>query len=487
MPLNLIQSTSRLALTYNEYAKLHMERPNYWTRPEIYSNCKETIKRNLNPLHGAYYPFATKRQPSWYKPEMRLLRNHFGRQLGSAFREEDEIEALEVLHSRALRADRILECANTDFAELIRDKCNTREIRECNDCNHIDHEDEGTWVYDGDYWVCESCCEDNYTYSDSRGTTISNSDYEEDQENEDEDGDRIIGDYHDSKRVLGHIPSKYDAYKSPDNPHRPILLGMELEVEVGEDYSCNDKAEELYDAIKYVTDHNGDTHQYCFAERDGSLNHGFEIVTGYTGLDVHAKQLQFFKSPWRNVRSHDTRTCGLHVHIDKAGMSLFHACKMVFFIHDSGNQKLIKDIARRANADYAQIKNKKASYQWLKRAKSSGNPLNYLNEDRREALNFQNDNTIEFRLFKGTLRYETIMACLEFTYATWFFTRDTGVNELTTPNFINFICQPQNRESTKFLRAYLREKNYVIPKFAVVKPNPRFDDYKPQPPESLAA
>ena len=66
---------------------------------------------------------------------------------------------------------------------------------------------------------------------------------------------------------------------------------------------------------------------------------------------AEGKQLQFFKSPWRGVRSHDTRTCGLHVHTDKAGMSLFHACKMVFFIHDSNNQKLIKDIERRANAD----------------------------------------------------------------------------------------------------------------------------------------
>jgi hypothetical protein len=175
------------------------------------------------------------------------------------------------------------------------------------------------------------------------------------------------------------------------------------------------------------------------------------------------------------------------VHIDKRDVSLFHACKMVFFINDSNNQKLIKDIARRANADYAQIKNKKASYQWLKRAKSSGNPLNYLNEDRREALNFQNDNTIEFRMFKGTLRYETIMACLEFTYATWFFCRDTGITELTTANFIDFIAQPQQREHTKFLRTYLREKGYALPRLALVKPNPRSADYSPQPVEQLVA
>ena len=489
MSLNLIQPQtptaplSRLATVYNEYAKLHMDRPNYWTRPEIYANCKDVIKNNLNPNRNAYMPFATARQPKWYSPQIREFRKAFGMELSKAFKEEDSDEALEIINNGSTRNRFIRECAKTDFADLIRTKCDSSDIYVCNDCDHIDNEGEGSYAYD-DTWVCSSCIDDNYTYSDNRGTYISNDDYEEEQE---ENEDRIIGEYHDSKRVLGHIPSKYDAYKSPDRPSQPILLGLELEVEVGEDYSCGDKAEELYDAIKYVTDSKGNTHQYCFAERDGSLNHGFEMVTGYTGLDVHAEQLQFFKAPWRNVRSHDTRTCGLHVHIDKAGMSLFHACKMVFFVHDSNNQKLIKDIARRANADYAQIKNKKASYQWLKRAKSSGNPLNYLNEDRREALNFQNDNTIEFRMFKGTLRYETIMACLEFTYATWFFCRDTGITELTTANFIDFISQPQQREHTKFLRTYLRDKGYSLPRLALVKPNPRSADYKPQPVEQLVA
>jgi hypothetical protein len=257
-------------------------------------------------------------------------------------------------------------------------------------------------------------------------------------------------------------------------------MGMELEVEVGSDYSRSDKAEELYDEIKWVTPE----HQYIFIEDDGSLDHGFEIVTGYTGLDVHADMLKFFKKPWRGMRSHDTRTCGLHVHIDKKDVSLFHACKMVFFINDSNNQKLIRDIARRSNHHYAKIGNKKASYQWLKDARKGHDPLNRLNDDRTEALNFQNPNTIEFRLFKGTLRYETIMACLEFTYATWFFCRDTGVSELTSAKFIEFICQPNQRKDTKYLRTYLKEKGYSLPKPAVMKDNPRLSNAPAQPIET---
>lgn len=479
------ETKPQLLKTFSEYKQRHIDRPQSWSMQEAIDASRSIIQTNLRPRYTSHY--ATRRHPSWYGEVNKVARMLFARELGKAFKDEDSGEALDVIHNHLYRT--VVETATTDWADLIKTKCSDDYIHECNDCNHIDHADNGSWAYDND-WVCQSCLDNNYRWSEYRDTYISEEEWQEEQEEnegDDDDEDRIIGDYHDSKRVLGHIPSKYDAYKSPDRPSQPILLGMELEVEVSEDYNSGDKARELYDEVKYVQGSDGRTYQYCFTERDGSLNHGFEIVTGYTGLDVHAKQLEFFKTPWRGVRSHDTRTCGLHVHIDKAGMSLFHACKMVFFIHDSNNQKLIKDIARRANADYAQIKNKKASYQWLKRAKSSGNPLNYLNEDRREALNFQNDNTIEFRLFKGTLRYETIMACLEFTYATWFFCRDTGITELTTPNFIDFICQPQQREHTKFLRSYLREKGYSLPRLALVKPNPRAEGYVAQPVEQLAA
>lgn len=462
---------------WRDYVARHLDRPFMWSRDEIRQATRDTMVRNIDSNNAG--AFRTK-PAHWFSENGRAIRREFGRGFADVIADGSWYEAVDMLHGNGFRLVR--DYATTEWVDLIRTKFNNDDIHACEDCGHIDHVSDGSWAYD-ENWVCSSCIDENYRWSDNRDCYITCDDWHEenDEQEEEDDEDHIIGDYHDSKSVVGHIPSAYDKRKPR------ILLGMELEVEVNEDYSRNDKAEELYEEIKYVADHNGNMHQYCFIEHDGSLNHGFEIVTGYTGLDVHAKQLEFFKKPWRGVRSHDTRTCGLHVHIDKKGVSLFHACKMVFFINDSNNQKLIKDIARRANADYAQIKNKKASYQWLKRAKASGSPLNYLNEERREALNFQNEDTIEFRLFKGTLRYETIMACLEFTYATWFFTRDTGVNELTTPNFINFICRPENRESTKFLRAYLKEKNYVLPKLALVKPNPRSADYKPQPVEQLAA
>lgn len=343
------------------------------------------------------------------------------------------------------------------------------EVFLCEDCNYLEWDNDGHWAYDDNH-ICDCCIQDNYTYSDNQCTYISNEDWEEEQEREqEEEDDSVIGDYHSSKRRLERIPSSFDTRKTR------VLMGLELEMEVRSG-DREDHAVALLDAVGV---HKG--YRYACLEHDGSLNNGFEMVTGWTGLDVHREQLQRFTQPIRGLKSHDTSTCGLHVHICKRDMTLFHAVKMVLFINDSGNQRLIRTLARRDSSRYSQVKNKKASYDWIKNAKQysdggKGRVLQMLNNDRYEALNFQNERTVEFRLFKGTLRYETILACLEFTYATWFFCRDTGTNELTTPNFLEFISRPENLEDTKYLRQYLMEKNWVLPELGTIKKNPRIEN-----------
>jgi hypothetical protein len=317
---------------------------------------------------------------------------------------------------------------------------------ECNDCGHLDSDNEAHNVND-DYSVCDNC-RHNYYWSDR------NNNYQDNTDDEDDDREHEhIGSYHSSKRRLGHIPSSFDQ-RSPR-----VLLGLELEMECKhEDYDKDSRAGHLLDAIG---SYRGQTYALC--EEDGSLDDGFEMVTGYTGLDVHKDQLQFFKHHFKGMASHNTDTCGLHVHICKSNMSTLHGAKMVFFINDTNNYQLIKAVARR-DASYGKIKDKKSDTSWLKdvvrHKKDKHSQLRGLNSDRYEALNFNNEKTIEFRLFKGSLKYETIMACLEFTYATWHFCKDAGIDQLTIEQFIQFICMPQNKSDTRFLRVYLKNKGF---------------------------
>jgi hypothetical protein len=55
------------------------------------------------------------------------------------------------------------------------------------------------------------------------------------------------------------------------------------------------------------------------------------------------------------------------------------------------------------------------------------------------------------------------MSCLEFTYATWFFTRESSTKNMTIDGFLKFICANENRGDTKFLRAYLKARGFELP------------------------
>jgi Putative amidoligase enzyme len=322
----------------------------------------------------------------------------------------------------------------------------------CNDCEHIGHLSDSHNAYD-DYRICDSCRDDDYSWSEIRGCYISNSDWEDEQQ-EEARGSGLIGEYHSSKRLLGHIASAYDARKPR------VLLGLELEME-----APNNRE----DAARMLLDNLADYkhERYMLLEEDRSISHGFEMVTAYTGLDVHAQQLAYFKQRLSGLKSHNTDTCGLHVHVCKSGMSMLHAAKLILFINDKNNLPLIKAIARRDAASYAKLQDKQQDKSWLKDAlrgaSSKERQLRMINSDRYEALNFQNPHTVEFRLFRGSLKYQTIMACLEFSFISWFFARDTSQLQLNTANFLQYICLENNRRDTVHLREYLASKGFALP------------------------
>jgi hypothetical protein len=381
--------------------------------------------------------------------DLRRRYKKFGQAMAVFIRDDDSSSALDLISESSVN-HRFgwVDFMNTHFGG---------SYFSCHDCDGIFSDDDAHNAYD-DYSVCGSCV-DNFRYSNRHGYYVRDDD-EEELDN--------IRSYHTSAESLGHIPSKYDK-RTPR-----VLLGLELEMEIKDNYCRDERAGILLDGIGEYNDS-----LYALCEEDGSLEHGFEMVTAYTGLDVHAEQLAFFKSGLRGAISHDSDNCGLHVHICKADMSTLHGAKMILFINDQANQKLIKAIARRDDSSYAKFKNKQADKNWLKSAMSceaKRSQLRNLNSDRYEALNFKNDKTIEFRLFKGSLVYETIMSCLEFTYATWFFTRESSTKNMTIDGFLKFICANENRGDTKFLRAYLKAKGFELPEKNTVIQFPKQSD-----------
>lgn len=188
-----------------------------------------------------------------------------------------------------------------------------------------------------------------------------------------------------------------------------LHVGVELEIDGGDIGSFIDEA-----AVPEV-----------YFKEDGSLSSkGVEIVS-------HPCTLEYHKGLWDGIigvaksngfTSHDAETCGLHVHIDRAYLGQFKteqdyttACIVMLF--DKFWNELVKFSRRTGH----QIDNwcERTGIELTKADMSAPEKVadklqdKARDEGRYKAVNLQNRNTVEFRLFRGTLRRETFYATLE--------------------------------------------------------------------------
>ena len=273
----------------------------------------------------------------------------------------------------------------------------------------------------GEEYLCESCAEDA----------------------EMQNGN-VIGDYHNSARrcATSPMPSDWTA------AHGGRYLGVELEMERrGSGGNIHELAAELLQSVNPTQGA-----PLLFAERDGSLRDGFELITQPMGLDAQralwVRVLSLDTA--RHFRSHDTETCGLHVHVSRAGLSQLTIAKTVVFLNDPATEELIRAVARRYNTGYCHRKPCKLSRDAVR------------GSDRYEMLNTTGRHTVEFRIFRGSLRAETVLGCVEFAHAVLCWAAEASCAETTgaaaVPSFLRWVFAKTNGSDTANLRALLRRR-----------------------------
>ena len=212
----------------------------------------------------------------------------------------------------------------------------------------------------------------------------------------------------------------------------PHYYGIELECELenGEKLQRGAKADEV---LKLLGD------DFAILKEDGSLRCGFEICTQPASKDEHLIRWDnFFNNLPNNLVSFNSANanCGLHIHCSKKPLSLLTIAKVVVFVNDEKNQSFIETIAGRKSNNYFQISKKKHST--VIRI-----PKGQLSRSNRyEAVNLVNTDTIEFRMFKGTLKRESFFKAIEFCDAIIHFcmTGNYGINYCRKMNnFVEYV------------------------------------------------
>ena len=184
----------------------------------------------------------------------------------------------------------------------------------------------------------------------------------------------------------------------------PNFYGIELEVETDE------RLDRRTVYAKKILKLFG---RFVIIKHDGSIvdkngrNVGFEIVTVPASQEVQKEKWNdFFNNLPKGMRSYDTSTCGLHIHCSRKPLTPLTIAKMLLFMNSRDNLPFIKVIAGRDANKYCKIQDK--TYK-------DASPR--LPHDRYEALNLANAATVEFRIFRGTLKRESLFKSLEFCAA----------------------------------------------------------------------
>lgn len=314
----------------------------------------------------------------------------------------------------------------------------------CEDCSEYCPNDDLV-VIDGDRYVCESCFESgNYATCESCGEAHYTEDMyyhegegyycqhcEDEREPEDDDyceESNLINSY-------GYKPTP--EFHRAENDTSNLYLGVELEYNFDSQSDCNDAVQEIED--------DGNERSLFYYKHDSSLTNGCEFVSHPATL-AYWKEYGIKNNIFKYLGSADVCDhTGLHIHISRKRMTDPHKIRINAFVYK--NPDLLKFLARRDESSYAKFKKIE-----LGSIEDSCDQ-----NDRYEALNWYNDSTLEFRLFKSTTDEKHFLSCLEFCHASYIFTKtQIGIAELMNKDekyvldkFVKFVSNDTRYKELK--------------------------------------
>ena len=267
---------------------------------------------------------------------------------------------------------------------------------------------------DSDSTMCERCFENNTSYcEDCDNTYLNGCDYDHDGDN---DG-RTIHDY-------SYRPDPI--FRKSDDEQTRLYFGIEIETEVrGGDYSNRRSAAEYAQQQLEMYD-------LAYLKSDGSLECGFEIVTHPLSHSYFMKDgdrlwntIDKLKSEY-GMMAWGTKTCGLHVHISRAGFnSGSHQHRFLQLVYN--NKDFYEVLAGRASSHWAKFDD---IFDPNTGQKSFKNKFDRHGSDRYSAVNTNNRNTLEIRIFRGSLNPRFIKSAIDLAHASVEYTRVMSVREV---------------------------------------------------------
>lgn len=214
---------------------------------------------------------------------------------------------------------------------------------------------------------------------------------------------------------FNYIPKYIKHFMLGESEDTTLLLGAEIEVGGNNNISSdNDKNSTVKKCIQIMNGSDSDEENLIYSTHDSTVQIEFDTMP--CSLEFHKNKMNYREMfeylDKEGYKGHDCETAGLHIHanrsyLGKSRISQELVISKILYIIEKFNDEICV-IARRDN-DYSEFAGEKQNEDSIVELYGK-----YKDKGKRAALNLQHKDTIEFRMFKSTLKYETFILTLEF-------------------------------------------------------------------------
>lgn len=219
-------------------------------------------------------------------------------------------------------------------------------------------------------------------------------------------------------------------YMPDEDKDTTLLLGAEIEV-AGNEKEPN-REDVVKKCIQIMNGSEDDTENLIYSTSDSTVQ--IELDTMPCSLEFHKNKMNY-KELFKYLdelgyKGHDCDKAGLHIHANRSYLGKSELIQQltiskILYILEKFNDEICV-IARRNNS-YSQFAGNKKDETSVVELYSK-----YKDKGKHVALNLKHKDSIEFRCFKSTLKYETFILTLEFVKDIIDFAKYINIEEIET-------------------------------------------------------
>ena len=312
-------------------------------------------------------------------------------------------------------------------SDFVADYCHS-----CYECGEVWLDDDTTAPIEyseevGSY-VCSSCWDE-----DEHGANPFNPNHYGDIEASTRSLGMVCG-YHSSSHTrlkTTFLPDIVDGEKSYPDEKTNLISGFELEIH-------NNGSNPTSDAALWVSEQLNADEPYVVFEDDCTISPGMEMISRPASCAEHMRRFDKLTEccaelVHRGFNSHNSNMCGLHIHLNKKyfgnSASKIELAEAKFLYIFLKNWENMVRFSRRSRFNWCRktYKGEGTTYKDLVKGSAA--------RGHGTAINLQNRNTIEIRLWRGTLNPETLKATFKFTWRLAELVKTKNICEIASMTF----------------------------------------------------